>query len=64
MLYETEIERAERNIRESAAHILEQHRIIARLKMLGADTRLAEQVLCSLENSQDIHVRHRNRLER
>lgn len=62
MPHETELEMVERHVLEGEERIAGQHLVIARLEALGADTRLAQQLLDSLNFAQQIHLAHRERV--
>ncbi len=60
--FETELEMVERHVLEGEERIAGQHRVIARLEALGADTTLALQLLDSLCSIQQGHLSHWDRI--
>jgi hypothetical protein len=52
----------DRHVAEGERHISGQRALIRRLHHAGRDTTLAESVLDTLEQSQQLHVEHRDRL--
>ena len=56
MTPQDEHDMAERHVRQGQHHIAAQRRIIVRLGALGADTRLAEDVLANLKSTQRMHL--------
>ena len=59
---ETELEMAERQVRQVNKHIARQLEIIQRLRSDGYPTARAERVLANFENVRQIHEAHFKRL--
>ena len=59
---ETDMEKAERNVRQGRKHIARQLDIIQRLRSHGYPTNGAERLLTNFEKLQLLHEAHRDRL--
>ena len=60
---ESDLEMARRHVADGERHVRDQHRIIAHLTELEADTGMAEQLLAEFEATLSEHRAHLNRLE-
>lgn len=61
---EDEIAMVRRHVALGEAHITRQHELISKLKSIGADTSLPEQLLTNFEETLMLHQQHLKRLER
>ena len=57
-----ELDMAERHVMEGAEHVRRQRALLRRLQAEGDETRAAEDLLRTFENSQALHVRGRDRI--
>lgn len=64
MSQESELERADRNIRQAEKHIARQKAIIYRKRHAAQQTALSEQLLQTLETSLGLHRQIRDQLDR
>ena len=60
---ETKLQMVMRHVREGEVTLFRQVALIARLKGLGLDTDIAEDVLYVVQISQDNHIEHLERLQ-
>lgn len=59
---ETELEMVLRHVAQGERHVALQRRIVAHLREIGGDLRLAEQLLAEFEAALGEHRAHRDRL--
>lgn len=59
----TELEMVRRHVRQGAARVARQFRLVAKLRADGRPTEVAEQLLASFEEVQRQHETHLARLE-
>lgn len=60
---ETDLEMVRRHVRQGAACVTRQFRRVAELRADGQPTEVAEQLLATFEESQQLHEAHLARLE-
>ncbi len=60
---ETELEMVCRHVRQGSACVARQFQLVAKLRVDGRPTEVAEQLLASFEESQRLHEAHLARLE-
>ena len=61
---ETALEMVERHIAGGKRHLAQQAARIAKLEALGLDTCSAETLLAIFQQSQELHIEHRDRILR
>ena len=59
---ESELAMVRRHVEEGRRHLRSQHAVLAHLLELGADTRVAEELLAEFERTLEEHLNHLNRL--
>lgn len=59
---ETALQMVQRHVRQGEALILRQRKIVARIIDAGGDTRDAENFLVMLEDAQNLHIAHLERI--